>query len=61
MLAVDSYYATVTETFADASRGDLILYEDSYGAFSIAISGGDASKLTGAMPGDTLEITPLRA
>ena len=59
VLAVDSYYAVVAETFADASRGDLILYEDSYGAYSIAISAGDASKLTGARPGDELGITPL--
>jgi len=58
VLPVDSYYAVVAETFADASRGDLILYEDSYGAYSIAISGGDASKLTGATTGDQLAITP---
>jgi S-adenosyl-L-methionine hydrolase (adenosine-forming) len=60
LLAVDSYYAVVAETFAAASRGDLILYEDSYGAYAIAISGGDASKLTGAKPGDTVGIAPLR-
>ncbi|HWB21625.1 MAG TPA: SAM-dependent chlorinase/fluorinase [Gaiellaceae bacterium] len=60
VLAVDSYYAVVAETFADASRGDLILYEDSYGAYSVAISGGNAGKLTGARPGDQLEIIPLR-
>jgi S-adenosylmethionine hydrolase len=59
VLAVDSYYAVVAETFADASRGDLILYEDSYGAYSIAISGGDASKLTGARPGDELGIASI--
>ncbi len=59
VLAVDSYYAVVAETFADASRGDLILYEDSYGAYAIAISGGDASKLTSAQPGDELGIRPL--
>ena len=39
------YYAVVAETYADATRGDLILYEDSYGAFAIAISGGNASRL----------------
>jgi S-adenosylmethionine hydrolase len=59
LLAVDSYYAVIAETFADASRGDLILYEDSYGAYAIAISGGDASKLTGAKPGDDVGIAPL--
>ena len=59
LLAVDSYYAVIAETFAAASRGDLILYEDSYGAYAIAISGGDASKLTGAKPGDELGIVPV--
>ncbi len=44
-----SYYAVVAETFADAKRGELIVYEDSYGAYSIAISGGNASGLTGAV------------
>lgn len=59
LLAVDSYYAVVAETFADASRGDLIVYEDSYGAYAIAISGGNASKLVGARPGDELAIAPI--
>ena len=58
VLAVDSYYAVMAETFADASRGDLIVYEDSYGAYAIAISGGDARKLTGAGPGDAIGISP---
>src|SRR5262249_46857268 len=48
---LDPYYAVVAETYSDAARGELMLYEDSYGAFAIAISGGDAANLTGAGPG----------
>jgi hypothetical protein len=53
-----SYFAVVVETFVDAHRGDLLLYEDSYGAYSIAISSGDASKLTMAEPGHEVTIVP---
>lgn len=55
-LALDRYYATVASTFADAGSGALLLYEDSYGAWSIAIASGDAARLTGAHPGDELRI-----
>jgi len=54
----NSYYAIVAQTFEDAKRGDLIVYEDSYGAFAIAISGGDASRLLDAGPGEELTILP---
>src|SRR5215210_2712599 len=55
--SLDPYYAVVAETYEDALRGELLLYEDSYGAFSIAISGGDAGRLTGVVPGDAVRIT----
>lgn len=55
-LALDRYYATVARTFADAGSGELLLYEDSYGAWSIAIASGDAARLTGAHPGDEIRI-----
>ena len=61
IFAAYSYFAVVAETFADAKRGDLILYEDSYGAFAIAISGGNASGLTDAGPGDEVTIVPRRS
>ncbi len=54
--ALDPYYAVVAETYADAARGELILYVDSYGAYAIAISGGDAASLTQAAPGDEVRI-----
>jgi S-adenosylmethionine hydrolase len=53
---LNPYYAVIAETYSDATRGELILYEDSYGAVAIAISGGDASVLTGAGPGDVVRI-----
>jgi S-adenosylmethionine hydrolase len=56
----NEYYAIVAETFEDAKRGDLIVYEDSYGAYAVAISGGNASGLLGARPGDELTIIPQR-
>jgi S-adenosylmethionine hydrolase len=60
LFAVNSYFAVLAETFVDASRGDLLVYEDSYGAYAIAISGGSAMTLTGAGPGDKLAILPNR-
>ncbi len=47
------------ETFADAAAGELILYEDSYGLVTLAISRGDAARLTGATVGDELRIAVL--
>jgi hypothetical protein len=55
-LQLEAYFALVAETFADAARGELILYEDSYGAFSVAIAGGNAAALTSARPGQVLRI-----
>lgn len=55
-LPLDRYYATVAETFADAGAGELILYEDSYGMITLAISSGDAATLTGVTIGDTIRI-----
>jgi hypothetical protein len=55
-LALDRYYAVCAETFADADSGELILYEDSYGLVTLAISNGDAARLTGAGGGDSLRI-----
>jgi S-adenosylmethionine hydrolase len=54
----DRYYAVVVETYADATHGELLLYEDSYGVWSIAISGGDATRLIGAAEGDRVVIAP---
>ena len=53
---LDPFYAVIAETYEQANRGELMVYEDSYGALAIAISGGNASALTSAGPGDTVRI-----
>jgi S-adenosylmethionine hydrolase len=55
-LTLDRYYALVAQTFADAPPGELILYEDSYGFATLAISRGDAARLTGVSTGDEIRI-----
>jgi S-adenosylmethionine hydrolase len=56
--ALTPYYAVVGETYADAPRGELIVYEDSYGAWAIAINGGNAAVLTEAGVNDEVRIRP---
>ena len=41
----DRFYAVSARTFADAPRGSLILYEDSYGSLALAVSRGSAAQL----------------
>ena len=55
-LTFDRYYALVARTFADAGAGELILYEDSYGMVTLAISNGNAARLTGVAVGDELRL-----
>ena len=56
--ALTPYFAVVGRTYVDAARGELILYEDSYGAWSIAINGGNAAALTEAGVGDEVRVRP---
>ena len=39
----ERFYAVSARTFADAPRGSLILYEDSYGSLALAVSQGSAA------------------
>ena len=55
-LTLDRYFAIVASTFADAPPGELILYEDSYRLVTLAISNGNAARLTGVAAGDELRI-----
>ena len=55
-LTFERYYAIVADTFADADAGELILYEDSYGLVTLAISNGNAARLMGVGVGDELRI-----
>jgi S-adenosylmethionine hydrolase len=41
----EHFFAVSARTFADAARGSLILYEDSYGSFALAVSRGSAAQL----------------
>jgi S-adenosyl-L-methionine hydrolase (adenosine-forming) len=52
----DRYYAVAARTFADARKGDVILYEDAYRNVSVAISGGDAASMLKARAGGELRI-----
>jgi hypothetical protein len=53
---LDPLFAQVAKTYADAQSGELILYEDSYGAVAIAIRDGNAARLTAAGPGERVRI-----
>jgi hypothetical protein len=55
-LTFERYYAVIADTFADAAPGELILYEDSYGLVTLAISNGNAARLTGVGVGDELRV-----
>ena len=57
-LAGERYYAIMARTFADARPGDVILYEDSYGNMSVAISRGSAGRMLHAAPGQRIRIAP---
>ena len=52
----ERYYAVAARTFADARRGDVILYEDAYRNVSIAITGGNAAAMLGIKPGRDVRI-----
>jgi S-adenosyl-L-methionine hydrolase (adenosine-forming) len=52
----ERYYAITARTFSDARRGDIMLYEDSFQNLAVAISGGDATNMFGAGPGDKIII-----
>jgi S-adenosylmethionine hydrolase len=41
----ERFYVVAARTFADAPRGQLILYEDSYGSLALAVSNGSAAEL----------------
>jgi S-adenosylmethionine hydrolase len=52
----ERYYAVAARTFADARRGDIILYEDAYRNVSIAISSGNAAETFGVKEGQDVRI-----
>jgi S-adenosylmethionine hydrolase len=57
--AGERYYAVRARTYAEARPGDIILFEDSYGNVSVAISLGNAAQTFGAAAGDEVALYPL--
>jgi S-adenosylmethionine hydrolase len=55
-IGLERYYAIAARTFADVTRGDLVLYEDSYWNVALAINEGSAAAVVGAQPGDAVTI-----
>jgi S-adenosylmethionine hydrolase len=54
----ERYLANVAHTFADVRPGDILVYEDSYRALSIAINRGDAAATMQLAPDAEVRITP---
>jgi len=54
----ERYLANVAHTFADVRAGDILVYEDSYRALSIAINRGDAAATMQVGPDAEVRITP---
>jgi S-adenosylmethionine hydrolase len=55
-LGGERFYAVAARTFTDGRAGDIMLYEDSYGKMSIAISGGSAADMLHVRVGQSLRI-----
>ena len=53
----ERYFAFTARTFADVRRGEIVLYEDSYGNVALAINGGNAADMFGARPGQEIRIS----
>ena len=52
----NKYYAVAARTFADATPGELILYEDSYRNVAVAVTRGSAASLLGVEDGSEIVI-----
>ncbi len=52
--------ATFVQTFADVPAGELLLYEDAWGAVAVAVNRGDAAAELGLNVDDELRIAPVR-
>jgi S-adenosylmethionine hydrolase len=49
--------ATVVQTFADVAPGEMLVYEDAWGAVAVAVNRGDAAKALGAQRDSELRLT----
>ena len=59
-LPLGRYYAVAARTFADARRGDILLYEDAYWNVAVAINGGSAAETLSLRPGDEVRLRVTR-
>ena len=55
-MALERYFAVAARTFADARRGDIILYEDAYQNVALAISSGSAASMFNVRSGQEVRI-----
>jgi S-adenosylmethionine hydrolase len=55
---IGEHEARYVRTFADATGGDLLLYEDSARMLAVAVSHGSAADRLGVAAGDELRIAP---
>jgi S-adenosylmethionine hydrolase len=51
--------ARVVQTFADVPEGELLLYEDAWGALALAVNRGDASAELGLGVDDEVRVAPV--
>jgi S-adenosylmethionine hydrolase len=58
-VATDAETATATfvRTFADVGDGEMLLYEDAWGALALAVNRGHAAAMLGAVPDGEVRIT----
>jgi S-adenosylmethionine hydrolase len=54
---VDDAPATVVQTFADVPAGELLAYEDAWGALALAVNRGDAASQLGLARDDEVRLT----
>ena len=57
-VTVNGRPARYGRTFADVGAGELLLYEDGYGALSLAVNGGSAQAALGLARDDTVHLAP---
>ncbi len=53
----ERYFAVAARTFADARRGDIVLYEDAYANIALALNRGDAARMFAVRVGDELRLS----
>ena len=54
----ERYLASASRTFAEARKGDIVLYQDAYANIALAINQGNAAQMFSVRVGDELRLTP---